>query len=49
MSQPIEWGVVTSVHVMQAIQEFQELGAERFFAKNGFAPATTTSPSSAPG
>ena len=41
MSQTPEWSRVTPDHVVQAIREFDRLGADRFFAEHGFAPATT--------
>src|SRR5262249_38981935 len=35
------WDRVTHGHVERAIQEYDRLGPERFFAKHGFAPTTT--------
>jgi len=37
----IDWNRVTAGHVAQAAQEYDALGADAFFAKRGFAPATT--------
>jgi hypothetical protein len=41
MAQHIEWQLVTADHVAQAINEYDRLGADDFFAVHGFAPATT--------
>ncbi len=41
MASAIDWGRVTAGHVAQAAQEYDALGAAAFFAKRGFAPATT--------
>jgi hypothetical protein len=41
MVNAIDWSQVTSGHVAQAAQEYDALGASAFFAKRGFAPATT--------
>ena len=35
------WDQVTSDHVVRAIQEYDQLGPERFFSEHGFAPTTT--------
>jgi hypothetical protein len=32
---------VTHAHVLHAIQEYDQLGPERFFSEHGFAPTTT--------
>jgi hypothetical protein len=37
----IRWDRVTQDHVLRAIEEYDQLGPERFFAKHGFAPTTT--------
>jgi hypothetical protein len=37
----IQWDRVTHAHVVRAMAEYDRLGAERFFATHGFAPATT--------
>jgi hypothetical protein len=37
----VDWGDVTRRDVEKAILEYDELGAERFFAQHGFAPTTT--------
>ena len=37
----IAWDRVTRAHVLRAIEEYDRLGAERFFAEHGFAPTTT--------
>jgi len=37
----IAWDKVTHADVVRAIQEYDELGSERFFSKHGFAPTTT--------
>ena len=37
----IAWDNVTDAHVARAIQEYDRLGPERFFAEHGFAPTTT--------
>lgn len=37
----VNFDEVKHEHVVRAIHEFDELGAERFFAKHGFAPTTT--------
>ena len=41
MAHSIDWSVVTNVDVMTAINDYDRLGAEQFFAEHGFAPATT--------
>jgi hypothetical protein len=37
----IAWNSVTRAHVMRAMEEYDRLGPERFFAEHGFAPTTT--------
>ena len=37
----IDWSVVTDAHVKTAIDDYDRLGAEQFFAEYGFAPTTT--------
>jgi hypothetical protein len=37
----IAWDRVNRAHVVRAIEEYDRLGAERFFAEHGFAPTTT--------
>jgi hypothetical protein len=37
----VAWERVTRRDVMRAIHEYDQLGAEGFFAKHGFAPTTT--------
>jgi hypothetical protein len=41
MPHPIAWDQVTHAHVLRAIDEYDRLGAQRFFAEHGFAPTTT--------
>lgn len=41
MTRHIDWTPVTADHVTAAVAEYDELGAEQFYARNGFAPATT--------
>jgi hypothetical protein len=41
MARSIAWDNVTHAHVVRAIQEYDRLGPERFFAQHGFAPTTT--------
>ena len=41
MARSIAWDNVTHAHVVRAIQEYDRLGPERFFAEHGFAPTTT--------
>jgi hypothetical protein len=36
-----EWDRVSAVDVSKALKEFDQLGAEQFFAQHGFAPTTT--------
>lgn len=37
----IDWDDVTRNDVLRAIEEYDELGPERFFAAHGFGPTTT--------
>jgi hypothetical protein len=37
----VSWERVTPGDVARAIEEYDRLGSEQFFAKHGFAPATT--------
>jgi hypothetical protein len=37
----VSWDRVSERDVLRAIQEYDRLGAEQFFAKHGFAPTTT--------
>jgi hypothetical protein len=37
----VNWDPVTRTEVLHAIQEYDEMGAERFFSQHGFAPTTT--------
>ena len=37
----VTWDSVTRAHVQRAIEEYDRLGPERFFAGHGFAPTTT--------
>jgi hypothetical protein len=41
MPHAIDWSKVTAGHVAQAAQEYDAVGADAFFVKRGFAPATT--------
>jgi hypothetical protein len=41
MTQSIEWDRVSDADVRRAMQEYDRLGPEAFFAEHGFAPATT--------
>jgi hypothetical protein len=41
MTRSIAWDRVTEAHVVRAIKEYDQLGAAGFFARHGFAPATT--------
>ena len=41
MTHSIAWDRVAHADVLSAIQEYDELGPERFFSKHGFAPTTT--------
>jgi hypothetical protein len=37
----VAWDSVTANEVLRAMQEYDRLGAEAFFAQHGFAPTTT--------
>jgi hypothetical protein len=37
----VVWAPVTTDHVVRALQEYDQLGPEEFFAAHGFAPTTT--------
>jgi hypothetical protein len=37
----VTWDRVSRVDVLRAIEEYDRLGPERFFAEHGFAPTTT--------
>jgi hypothetical protein len=37
----VKWDHVTRAHVEQAIDEYDRLGPDQFFATHGFAPTTT--------
>jgi hypothetical protein len=37
----VDWSDVTHDDVVRAIQEYDELGPEQFFAQHGFGPTTT--------
>jgi hypothetical protein len=41
MTRSIAWDKVTHADVLRAIQEYDQLGPERFFSGHGFAPTTT--------
>jgi hypothetical protein len=41
MAKSIAWDRVSDVDVVRAMQEYDDLGPERFFAEHGFAPTTT--------
>jgi hypothetical protein len=41
MSHVPDWGQVGRDDVMRAIQEYDRLGPDQFFAQHGFAPTTT--------
>ena len=41
MSPSIAWDRVARADVVRAIEEYDRLGPERFFATHGFAPTTT--------
>lgn len=41
MTHSIVWDPVTRAEVLRAIQEYDQLGPEPFFAEHGFAPTTT--------
>ncbi|TPI52710.1 hypothetical protein FJ420_29070 [Mesorhizobium sp. B3-1-3] len=37
----IAWDRVTRAHILRAIEDYDRLGPDRFFAEHGFAPTTT--------
>ena len=37
----VVWDPVTRDHVVRALQQYDQLGPEKFFAAHGFAPTTT--------
>jgi hypothetical protein len=37
----VTWNSVTRDHVLRATEEYDRLGADRFFTEHGFAPTTT--------
>ena len=41
MTHTLSWDQVTHAHVIRAVQEYDRLGPEAFFAAHGFAPTTT--------
>ena len=41
MAHSLSWDRVTHAHVILAVQEYDRLGPEAFFAAHGFAPTTT--------
>jgi hypothetical protein len=41
MTRSISWDRVGTADVERALDEYDQLGAERFFAEHGFAPTTT--------
>jgi hypothetical protein len=41
MTHPIAWDTVTHANVLRAIEEYDHLGAERFFCEHGFGPTTS--------
>ena len=41
MTRSIAWDKVSHADVLRAMQEYDRLGAERFFSAHGFAPTTT--------
>ena len=41
MTQSLAWDKVTDADVVRALQEYDRLGPDRFFAEHGFAPTTT--------
>jgi hypothetical protein len=41
MAPSISWDQVAAADVERALEEYDRLGAERFFAEHGFAPTTT--------
>jgi hypothetical protein len=41
MTDSVTWDQVTRSEVLRAIDEYDRLGPDRFFAEHGFAPTTT--------
>ncbi|HWD62145.1 MAG TPA: hypothetical protein VG369_06580 [Humibacter sp.] len=41
MTRSIDWSVVSAEHVRSAVHEYEQHGADAFFARFGFAPTTT--------
>ena len=41
MTHTVAWDQVTSAHVLRAMEAYDQLGPEQFFAEHGFAPTTT--------
>jgi hypothetical protein len=41
MARSIAWDKVTKADVVRAIEEYDRLGPQQFFATHGFAPTTT--------
>jgi hypothetical protein len=41
MTRSVQWDKVTQPDVVRAIEEYDRLGPEQFFASHGFAPTTT--------
>jgi hypothetical protein len=41
MTHSLAWDRVTHADVVRAIDEYDELGPERFFSEHGFGPTTT--------
>jgi len=41
MTHSIAWDKVTEGDVVHALEEYDRLGADRFFSEHGFAPTTT--------
>jgi hypothetical protein len=41
MAHPIAWDQVTPDDVVRALQEYDRLGPQQFFAEHGYAPTTT--------
>ena len=41
VTRSIDWNKVTEADVVRAIEEYDRLGPEQFFATHGFAPTTT--------
>jgi hypothetical protein len=37
----VTWDRVSREHVVRALEEYDQLGPEKFFSKHGFAPTTT--------